>query len=170
MTDYLAIYGAVVSTATAVWNYQRSRGKVRVVLIFALEKVEGESQVGLGISVQNVSAQTVHLTNVSFLLPFRRMTLRRRIANTMRSKRILRTDGWAYSSLSLHSISDECPASIEPGKSHWIFVPDQLIREVLEGAIEPSIRAVASDALWRKTYSKTFDCSTFRRAKDGNGA
>ncbi len=91
LTDYLAIYGAGVATATAVWNYLRTRAQVRVVLIFALEDVEGESQVGLGISVQNVSSQTVHLTNISFMLPFRRMTPRQRFEQPLRFKRFFST-------------------------------------------------------------------------------
>jgi len=37
----------------AVWNYDRTQPKVRVRLIFALETVEGESQTGIGIYIQN---------------------------------------------------------------------------------------------------------------------
>jgi hypothetical protein len=157
LTDVLAIYGASLSTGTAVWNYFRARPQVRVVLIFALETIQGESQHGIGISVQNVSAQTVHISNVSFLYPFRRSTLRDKLMHLIRFKRIPRDDGWCYSNLSLHGIEDGCPASIEPGKSHWIFVRHEVFDGLLEGARSPRVKAVVQDALWRNTYSKEFE-------------
>jgi hypothetical protein len=53
LMDLLSVYGAGLSTAMAVWNYDRTQPKVRVRLIFALETVEGESQTGIGIYIQN---------------------------------------------------------------------------------------------------------------------
>ena len=157
LTDLLAIYGAGLSTATVVWNYLRTRPQVRVILILALEKVEGESQTGIGISIQNVSTQPVHIANVSFLYPFSRSTFRGKLKHFIRFKRVPRNDGWCHSSLSLHGISDGCPVSIEPGKSHWIFVRHEVLDGLLESARSRRVKAVAQDALWRNTYSKAFE-------------
>ena len=160
LTDLLAIYGASLSTAIAVWNYSRARPQVRVVLIYALENVGGESQAGIGISIQNVSTQTVHITNVSLLYPFSRSTFRSKLMHLMKFKRIPHDDGWCHSSLSLHGIEHGCPVSIEPGKAHWIFVRFEALDELLKDASSRRVKAVAQDALWRNTYSKVFECPT----------
>jgi hypothetical protein len=157
LTDLLAIYGASLSTATAVWNYFRARPQVRVLLIFALDKVDGESQTGIGISVQNISNQPVHIAHVSFLYPYRRSTLQDKVKHLIRFKRIPRNDGWCHSSLSLHGIEDGCPVSIEPSKSHWIFVRHEVLDGLLEGAQSRRVKAVVQDALWRNTYSKALE-------------
>jgi hypothetical protein len=157
LIDLLAIYGAGLSTTTAVWNYSRTRPQVRVVLIFALEEVEGEPQTGIGISIQNVSSQTVHIANVSFLYPFARSRFRDKLKHFIHLKRIPRNDGWCHSNLSLHGINHGCPVSIEPGKSHWIFVRHELLGTLLEGARSNRVKAVVQDALWRNTYSKAFE-------------
>jgi hypothetical protein len=156
-TDYLAIYGAGLSTIVAIWEYFRSRSKVRVVLIFAVEDVEGETQHGLGISIQNPSGHTVHITNVSFLYPYRKLGLWNRVKNVVRFRRILRNDGWCHSALSLHGVEDQCPVSIEPGKSHYIFVRHETLEKVLADAQPRRLKAVVQDALWRNKYSKAFD-------------
>ena len=156
-TDLLAIYGAGLSTATAVWNYFRSRPQVRVLLIFALETIKGESQHGIGISIQNVSTQTVHISNVSFLYPYAKSTLRDKVKHLIRFRQIPRNDGWCRSNLAFHGIEDGCPTSIEPGKSHWIFVRHEVLEGLLEHAESRRLKAVAQDALWRNTYSKVFE-------------
>lgn len=68
--------------------------------------------------------------------------------------------------MSLNGVDDECPASIEPGKSHWIFVPEDVVRKVLAEATSPYFRIVVQDALWRNKYSKKFvyDLPTGKKA------
>jgi len=157
LTDLLAIYAASLSTAIALWNYFRSRPQLRVLLVFAMETVEGELQSGLGISIQNVSSQTVHITNISFLYPYRGSTILDRIKHLIRFKRIPKNDGWCHSSLSLYGINDECPTSVEPGKSHWIFVRHEVLERLLAKAESRHVKAVVQDALWRNRYSKVFE-------------
>lgn len=156
LTDFLAIYAASLSTTIALWNYFRSRPQLRVLIVIAMETVEGELQSGLGISIQNISSQTVHITNVSFLYPYRRSTIPEKIKHVISFKRIPRNDGWCHSSLSLNGINDECPTSVEPGKSHWIFVRHEVVERLLAKAESPHFKAVVQDALWRNRYSKVF--------------
>jgi hypothetical protein len=159
LTDFLAIYGAGLSTVIAAWSYFRTRPQVRVLLIFAFETIEGESQYGIGISIQNISSQTVHISNVSFLYPYGRSTFLNKLKYLVRFKRIPHDDGWCHSNLSQSGVSDGCPTSIESGKSHWIFVRHEVLEEFLERAKSRRIKAVAQDALWRNTYSKAFEYS-----------
>jgi len=162
LTDFLAVYGAGLSTATAVWNYFRVRAKVRVRLIFALEIIKGESQDGIGISIQNLSAQTVHIARVSLLYFLATPTLRDRLRRLIRFKQISRSHGWCYCALSNFGVEDGCPASIESGKSHWIFVGHDVIDGLLERAQSRRIKAVVQDPLWRNTYSKAFEYPTLQ--------
>jgi hypothetical protein len=157
LPDFLAIYGASLSTAIAVWNYYRTRPKIRVVLILGVGEVEGKSQTGIFIFVQNASTQPVHIANVSFLYPYASWTFRDKLKHFVRYRRILRNYGWCHSSLSLHGIDDGCPVSIEPDKSHRIFVRHEVLDGLLESAQSRCVKAVVQDALWRNTYSKAFD-------------
>lgn len=156
LTDYLAVYGAGLSTAIAVWNYFRSRPKVRVLLTFATGGVDGEVTGGVGISVQNPSTHTAHITNVSFLYSSTVSTFRDRIKHLVKFKRVPRNHGWCHTALSNYGLSDGCPVSIEPGKAHWIFVPDNVIQKLLSDAISPHVKVVVQDALWRNKYSRKF--------------
>ncbi len=160
LTDFLAIYAASLSTTIALWNYLRSRPQLRVRLIFALETIEAEMQSGVGISIQNVSAQTVHITDVSLLYPYRKSTISGKLKYLISFKRIPYSDGWCHSSLSLHGINDGCPTSIEPGKSHWVFVRYEVLDRLLEDAESRRLKAVVQDALWRNRYSKAFEYPT----------
>lgn len=164
LTDCLAVYGACVSTATAAWNYFRAQSQVRVVLIDSFQKVQDEYQLGIEIAIQNVSTQTVHITNVSLLYPFRKSTFRSKLQHLVRYRHILRNAGWCHCSLSLHGIEDGCPVSVEPGKSHLIFVRHEVLGEILKDAQSPRVKAAAQDALWRNTYSKVFEWPTQQKA------
>lgn len=156
-TDYLAIYGAGLSTAVAAWNYARSRSKVRVVLIFSVETVGEDTQAGASIFIQNPSAQTVHITNVSLLYPFKNITIKERIEHMVRFRRLPIRIGWCHSDLSLHGVDDGCPISVEPGKSHKIFIRDEVLENLLKEAKSRQLKAVAQDALWRNKYSNVFE-------------
>jgi hypothetical protein len=120
LTDYLAVYGAGLSTLMAVWNYARSRPQIRVRLIAALETIDSEVQHGVGISVQNRSPQTVHISGVSILYPLQTPTLREKLADIVRNRRLPRSVGWCHCNLVFYGVQHGCPASIESGKAHYI--------------------------------------------------
>jgi hypothetical protein len=157
LLDFLAIYGAGLSTATAVWNYFRTRREVRVLLILAAETVEGKLQHGIGISIQNPSAQTVHIAHVSLLYPLRTSTFRDKIRHLIQFRRISRSQGWCFCSLSVLGVEDRCPASIEPGKSHWIFIREEVVEGLFERAHSRRVKAVVQDPLWCNKYSRAFE-------------
>ena len=72
ITDFLAIYGASLSTIIFIWSVLRSRPKVKVRLIPGTGENGGEFQMGVCIFVQNPSAHTVHLSNISLLYPYKK--------------------------------------------------------------------------------------------------
>jgi hypothetical protein len=163
-TDFLAIYGAGLSTAVAFWNYSRAKPEVCVVLTFALERVAGELQSGIGISVQNISNQTVHIAHVSFLCPFRQSSFMDKLKYLVEFRQVPQNNGWCHSSLSSRGVEDGCPVSIESGKSHWIFVRFEILDELLKDAVSPRVKAVVQDALCVRvrTHFSTYRLSSNR--------
>jgi hypothetical protein len=159
ITDYLAIYGAGLSTVVAVWNYVRSQSQIRIQLVFAAEGDNTKIEHGFGISVQNPSEQTVHINHVSLVYPYRSIPFRERIGDAFKYRRLPQRSGWCHTALSNYGVEDRCPVSIEAGKSHYIFVRHEVIEQVLAQATSRSIKAVVQDALWRNTYSKAFEYS-----------
>lgn len=156
LTDYLAIYGALLSTAVFFWTAAHARPKVRVRLCFALDKDEGGKPcTGIGISVQNPSAHTVHITHIGLLYPWRAVSLWERIKHGMKYRSSPLRMGWCHTSLSNYGKKDGCPTSIEAGQSHYLFVEQATIES---GATARSRHLVAEvqDALWRRKYSSTF--------------
>lgn len=156
LTDYLATYGAILSTAVFLWNAVRSLPRFRIRIAYAGEG-RGESfRSGVGISIQNPSSQPVHINVVSLVYPYRHVGLLERVRDALRFPRMILRNGWCHVGLSIHDVDDECPATIEPGKSHYIFVSDEVLAEVFDSALRREFRATAQDALYRNIYSPTF--------------
>lgn len=160
LTDYLAVYGAALSTLVFVWNARKSTPQIRVRIAYAVDTVDGETKGGIGISIQNPSTSTAHITGVSFVYPWRRGALRDRFIHLVKYKRLPVRIGWCHTALSNFDLSDECPASIEPAKSHWIFVPKEVVEKLLSDAYERRFVVQVQDALWRNKYSKPFSYPT----------
>lgn len=156
-TEYLAIYGAMLSTFVFLWNYVRSRPKIKVELVYGSGVSDNESNqvIGVYISVQNISNHTIHLSNISLLAPDNSPSLKDRITNIIRYKRHSKI-GWVTFFLSRYGISDGCPMSLEGRKSHDIFIPMYVIDEILNESPHRKIRAVVQDELWNDTYSRQF--------------
>jgi len=157
LTKFLAVYAAFLSTAVFLWNVFKSQSKIRVKLILALEKREGEFVHGVQIAVQNPSNHTVHLTGISVLNPWRKTSLKDAVAHVIRFRRWPIRLGWMHSDLSLYGIDDGCPMILEPRASHTILIPDDVLELILEEATHRKLKAVVQDALWRRKFSVAFD-------------
>lgn len=157
LTSYLAIYAALLSTAVFFWNVVRARPKVRVRVVHGMEKVDDEYVHGATVSVQNPSAHAVHITGISLVYHWRRRTVSDFFEHIFRFRRFPRRIGWCYTSLSNYDIDDKCPVKLEPGMSHQVLVPHEVIEEVLSNAQTRRFVAVAQDALWRNKYSSVFE-------------
>lgn len=62
----------------------------------------------------------------------------------------------------LYEVEDGCPVALESGKFHEIFIPHEVLEEVLESASERRLRAVVQDQLLRNKYSKSFDYPVYQ--------
>jgi hypothetical protein len=163
ITTALSIYAAILSTAVFFWNVSRSRPKIRVKLIYSLEEIKGEYVSGVGVAVQNPSAHTVHITNVSLVYPWRKPTTKDYAEHIFRFRRWPRRIGWCHTSLSNHDVDDGCPVALEPGTSHRVLVPADKLEEILKDATKRRFVAVVQDALWRDKYSDAFDYPAHNR-------
>jgi hypothetical protein len=154
-TDWLAIYGAVLSTVVFIWNAFQSRPRLKVIVVFGLEN----GVVGAHVSVQNRSPYTIHLSNISILYRYRRASLKEWLSHAWEYKRIPRRLGWVSSSLSNYEVSDGCPVTLEARNAHHVLVPETALETIFAKSPERKIIAVAQDKIWNNVYSNVFEYS-----------
>ena len=157
VTEFLAIYGASLSTVIFVWNVNRARPRIKVEIVYGSREVEDEEMSGIYVSVKNPSPHIVHLSGISLLYPYKKNKLIELIAYIFKYRRIPVTAGWVPVNLSNYVLIDDFPLALEPGRSHNVFVPDETLEEILEGCSRRQIKAVVQDQLWRNKYSQKFD-------------
>lgn len=157
ITEFLAIYAALLSTIVFVWNMRRAVPRFKVELIFGTDKIDGEYVSGAYISVKNPSNHTVHLSNISILYPYKKTTIIELITHALKYRRLSPSVGWVHSSLSNFEINDGCPLALKPGKSHGILFPESALEKVFEDGEERFIKASVQDQLWRTKYSRKFE-------------
>ena len=158
ITDYLAIYAAILSTLVFFWNVLQSRPRVRIDLIFGIEGTGDAVKSGVYIFVRNLSSHDVHLSNISILYPYRIASLKERFAHVWRFRRLPRRLGWVHSSLSNYSLESGCQVSLEARKSHQVFIPQRVLEDMLAEANDRAIMASVQDQLWNTVYSGKFRC------------
>lgn len=127
-TDYLAIYGAFLSTVVFLWNYRKALPSIKVDIAYAVVELIDEVDHGIYIVVRNVSSQTVHLSNIDMLFPSRKVTFFDKIKFIIKYRRAPRTLGWIHSSLSNYNLDSGCPISVDAGNSHKVFVPEKVLK------------------------------------------
>ena len=62
-----------------------------------------------------------------------------------------------HSGLVHYGLTDNFPVTLESGKSHSIFVPDEILVDILSDSEQRKIKACVTDQLWRRKYSKKFE-------------
>ena len=157
ITEFLAIYAAVLSTAVFIWKITTSRAKFAVTLTDGANKSGEGFESGVFLSIQNPSPHTVHVNSVSLVYPYRKITLLEKIAHVFRYRRLDRYIGWVHHGLVFAGIETGLPVSIEPRQSHSIFIPENVIWNILNENGATVFAAVAQDALWRDKYSGVFE-------------
>lgn len=162
LTKLLAVYGAFLSTVVFIWNVLRARPRARVKIILGVEEIDGKFVHGAYISVQNPSSAPVHISSISVLYPYRTTGLKDALEHLLRFRRLPTRLGWVHSALHYRGVKDGCPVSIDPGKAHQVFLPEQVIEEMLNDSVKRELIAVAQDQLWNDTYSSTL---SFPRSK-----
>lgn len=160
LTTLVAVYGAVLSTVVLVWNIDQSRAKLRIRFVHSGEiGADGSYSEGVRIEVQNRSQHVAHLNSVMLVYPWRKPSIIDQVKHVWKFRQIPTRMGWCHVKLDVYELDDCCPASIEPQKSHGVFVPQRVLDELGIQSTKPIIKAVAQDALWRNRYSKPFKYS-----------
>ena len=163
VTDWLAIYGAALSTIVFAWNAFQSRPRLKVVIVFGVD----DNVHGAHVSVQNRSPHTVHLSNISILYRYRSSSLKEWLSHAWEYKRIPRRLGWVYSPLSNYNVRDGCPIALEARNSHHIMIPDAVLESIFSKTSERKIIAVVQDKIWNSVYSNVFEYSKPRASISG---
>jgi hypothetical protein len=156
LTEYLAIYAAILSTFVFLWNVLQSKAKIKVDLIHGVEGEGDEVKHGVYLFVRNLSSHEVHLSNLSLLYPYRSVGIKERLSNLWQFKRFPSRIGWVSTSLSNYSIEDGCPICLKPRKSHKVMITKDKLEEIFSDATERCMIGYAQDQLWNNTYSKVF--------------
>lgn len=164
ITDYLAIYAAILSSVVSLWNVLQSRPRLKVDLLFGIDTVEGVTTSGVSIVVRNTSSHDVHLAAIGLLYPYTRVGAKEKLLHLWRYKRWPRRVGWCQTSLSNYSIQDGCPMCLEARKSHHVLVPKEVIEKILAEAMRDRLIATVQDQLWNSVYSRPFQWSLSKKA------
>jgi hypothetical protein len=159
ITDYLAIYAAILSSVVFLWNVLQSRPRFKVDLLFGVDSVEGVTTSGVSIVVRNTSSHDIHLAAIGLLYPYVRVGIKERLLYLWRYKRWPRRVGWCHTGLSNYSIKDGCPMCLEARKSHHVLVPMEVVERVLSEATGDKLIATVQDQLWHNVYSRPFTWS-----------
>lgn len=159
VTDYLAIYAAILSSVVFLWNVLQSRPRFKVDLLFGVGTVDGVTTSGISIVVRNTSSHDIHLAAISLAYPYTKVGAKERLLHLWRYKRWPRRLGWCRISLSNYSIKDGCPMCLEARKSHHVLVPKEIVEKVLSEATRDDIIATIQDQLWNNVYSRPFKWS-----------
>jgi len=156
LTDYLAIYAACLSTFVFAWNITRSIPRYKIDIVFGTKGDNDNIEHGVYIGIKNPSPYTVHLAGVELLYRYKESSLIRKITHFLKYRRIPWAVDWVHTSLSNYKLKDGCPLALESGKSHLVFVPNEVLEQILNDSINRNIKACVQDQLWRNKYSQKF--------------
>lgn len=156
ITDYLAIYAAILSSLVFLWNVLQSRPRFKVDLMFGIDIIDGISTSGASIVVRNTSPHDIHLAAIGLLFPYAKVGIKGWLLHLWLYKRWPRRLGWCHTGLSNYAINDGCPMCLEARKSHHVLVPEEIVEKVLSAATGDTIIATVQDQLWHKVYSSPF--------------
>jgi hypothetical protein len=158
ITDYLAIYAAILSTLVFIWTVAQTRPKIKADLLYGSEGTGDTFQSGVYIFVRNLSAYDVHLVGVRILYRYKRPAITDHLSHLWRFKSLRTRIGWVQSALSNYSIDDGCPITLGARKQHKVFISNTVLDEIFGKAVERTLIASVQDQLWKDVYSHKFKC------------
>lgn len=156
ITEVLAAYGALLSTFVFVWSVLSTRRRLRVLVMYGTDMVNGEHKTGVSVIIQNPSSSTVHVSAISILYPWKKTNTLQVIAKSIRYRRWFSTYGWVYCQPNLYNIADGCPISIGPGHAHRFLIPLDAVENIVNKAHSRKLLIIAQDQLSNNTNSKPF--------------
>lgn len=158
VSTVVSIYAASLSTFLFAWQIKNSRAKVKVNLILGASEV---GELGVYLFVRNISNYEVHINSVSLLYPHEKLTFFKKLKHIIKYRhfRNYKYSGWVHTDLVFKGITTGLPISIQPRKSHEIFIPKGNIKRIFSANCLPLIVASCQDALWNNEHSNIFDVS-----------
>jgi len=157
ITDFLALYAAVLSTALPVIGWWRSRRAL--VIDMMLEVGSGSSEgthIGAAIFVRNVKTSPVEVQHVGLIWPYRKVSWREKIIKTLRYRRPWWATSWVHGSLP-NGTETNMPALVEGWRSLHIYLDRAALLEQIVESGERTVRATVQDALGQTYYSGPFE-------------
>lgn len=161
MTEWLAWYGALLSTALFLWNIQSSKPRIKLDWGAGIDGDEDAAEAGLFLVIVNRSSKDVHLSAISFLVPTGPTGFRAWLRTAVRFRVWPRHVGWVHLVGAMEGIDTGCPCSIPPGKSHVVFVPASTLGLLAQEARKPKARARVQDQAFREKYSRSTGIGEF---------
>jgi hypothetical protein len=153
LTDYLALYAALLSTFVLFWNIRSSRPKFRVQMAFGVKQDGEKVTSGVHVSIQNISSQKVHISSMTILAPDRILSLTEKIKCAWKYRKF-EFAGWVHHVGAMEEVETDLPKTIEPHGAHTVYIDGAVLAGVLERD-GPRIFAVSvQDAHWKSRVSE----------------
>lgn len=154
ITEILAIYAAGLSTLVFIWNISRATPKFKVDLIHGFEEREGDYVEGLYVTVRNHSSHRIHLAGIDLLYQSEEQSIFKKLSHCIKYRNWSSSVGWVHCCPSLYGVEYNYPVELEAFQSHRLFIPEDVVNEIIEKSINRKIKAKAQDQLWRNKYSR----------------
>jgi len=152
LTEFLGVYGAVVSSLTLLWNVSRTRPSVKVNLIYGVEAERS----GVYVFVRNKSAHPVRISAITILYRSGNRSIWEAAWDALRYRNVSRYQGWVHWAPSASYLDTGCPVTLAPSDAHKFLIPDEVAEGVLAASGQEGIVAAAQDALWNVYYSNRY--------------
>ncbi|MDP3634110.1 hypothetical protein [Phenylobacterium sp.] len=156
ITDYLAIYGAALSTAVFLWTVGKARRRLTVRMTPGILSGDDDTA-GFYAVVHIVNRQSVSIRadHVGILWPYRKVTFWAKLKHVARYRSGWATVGWVHGALPT-STKAELPKVIEAGHSHMVWVRHEELEAALSGDQARRCMACVSDGVGQRFYSNHF--------------
>jgi len=156
MSDYLAFYAAILSTAVALWNYVQARPRIKVNVIAGMDTSTSASRIGAFVYVRNLSSHDVPLSAITLLYRYGSTSFTKRVRHLIKYRQLPRTVGWAQASLSSYAVDDQCPTVVAPRSSHRIFIPQAVLERIATQSGKRVLMCSVQDQLWNRIFSNHY--------------
>ena len=157
LTEFLALYAAIVSTGMLGWSVYQSRASYKVEVNHALYDVREEAKGGIAIKALNHSPQAVHLQGFLLIAGNEKTNLLKKGNHIFPVRNMHILGAVEYASLEKYSVDDQCPITLGSGESHIVNIPLEALIEIRKLTNTSKLFACVQDQLGKKIYSKAFD-------------
>lgn len=152
-TDFLAWWGAILSTLVVGREYWLSRDRIKVELIAGVRDFSEGPYVVL--HIKNYSARPIMIEEVGLVWPWRDVTFVEKLKAVIKYRHRWRLIGWCYGQLPKAGEPYEIPKLVDAGHALDLWIPVEALDKdnLKHGSL---LVGYARDALDRRYYSNSF--------------